>query len=71
MDLDVAGTANSFQTTEIKYGTYLEATGQPKPEYISYDGIKYADLSVKTTEMGVVTAVRLEPEASGASVSVL
>ena len=37
VDLDIAGTSNSFQTTSIKYGTYEEATGKTKPAYISYN----------------------------------
>ena len=53
VDLDIAGTSNSFQTTSIKYGTYEEATGKTKPAYISYNGIKYAENIIHPTELGV------------------
>eukprot|EP00965_Chrysotila_dentata_P229007 6196932-Pleurochrysis_carterae.AAC.3 len=50
VDLDIAGTANRLQTTKIQYGTYMEATGKPKPPYVAYDGIKYAKLQQHPNE---------------------
>ncbi|KAJ1454520.1 copper amine oxidase [Pelagophyceae sp. CCMP2097] len=52
VDLDIAGTKNTLQTTKIKYGTYLEATGKPKPDYAFFDGIKYGEVHNVTTEAG-------------------
>jgi Cu2+-containing amine oxidase len=49
-DLDVGGTANSLETWKVKYGTFEEATGKPKPGWHSYNGVKYVEKELHETE---------------------
>lgn len=50
LDLDVGGTKNSIEGLSIEYGTYEEVTGSPKPDWHSYDGVKYANKTLFETE---------------------
>merc|ERR1739844_226900 len=50
VDLDVLTTKNTFATGKVKYGTYEEALGVPKPAWHAYDGVKYMHSEVQETE---------------------
>lgn len=50
VDLDILGTSNRLETGKVTYGTYMEATGKPKPPWHSFDGVRYMDLKTVETE---------------------
>lgn len=49
VDLDVAGSLNSFQTAKMIYGSYEDAIGY-KPEHITGDGVPYFEKTIQPTE---------------------
>ena len=50
VDLDVLTTTNTLSTGTVKYGTYEEIIGAPKPAWHSYDGVKYMALETQEVE---------------------
>ncbi|KAJ8601827.1 hypothetical protein CTAYLR_009059 [Chrysophaeum taylorii] len=49
VDLDVAGTANSLQTSKFVYGSYVDAIGE-HPAHVPHDGITYFEKTIVETE---------------------
>lgn len=52
VDIDIGANpaANALQLMKLKWGTYEEATGRPKPGWIVGNGVLYANKTIATTE---------------------